>query len=101
MRFRVVRANIPDDLRTQFEEFGEMVVAQIMGRPLTHAPEPQNVGVPVWAKDNRKEALAWLREQHHIEDRRRTISECMELAILLFVIAETVTSGIQLVKCSN
>ena len=94
MRLRVVKANIPPDLRVQFEEFGETVVAQIMGRPLSHGVG--TVGVPPWVKDNRPEALAWLREQHHIEDRRRTISECMEIAILVFVILETVLSAIGL-----
>lgn len=92
MRFRVVRADIPSGLRAEFEQYGEVVVAQILGRPLSHGPEPMTPGVPMWAAKNRKEALAWLREQHHREDRRRTISELMEAAILVFVVLEVVLS---------
>jgi hypothetical protein len=98
MRFRIVEADIPTALRTEFEEYGEIVVAQIMGRPLSHAPEPQTPGVPIWAKENRREALAWLREQHHREDRRRTISELMEAAILVFVLFEVVLSLLSLAR---
>jgi hypothetical protein len=98
MRFRVVRANIPDALRVELEEYGEAVVAQILGRPYTHHFE-QTAGVPSWVKSNeeRRPVLAWLREQHHREDRRRTISELMELSILAFVAVETVISAAQFV----
>ncbi len=84
MRLRVQKANIPDNLRRSFEEYGEAVVAQFMGHRLEAEPS-QSTGLPYWVKDYRPEALAWLREQHHIEDRRRTVTELMEAAILVLV----------------
>jgi hypothetical protein len=49
---------IPADLSANFEELGEPVVAQIVGRPYTHATG-QTPGVPAWAanEDARRHAL--------------------------------------------
>ncbi len=88
---RVARADIPDELRVQFEQLGSEVVAQIVGRPLTHAAG-QTVGVPQWAADpgERQHALLWLREQRSRGERRQDISEAVEVAILVLVAVEAI-----------
>jgi hypothetical protein len=57
-------SDVPDALRANFEELGETVVAQIVGRPYTHAAG-STPGVPAWAgkEDERQYALSWLREK--------------------------------------
>lgn len=87
---KVNRANIPEELRTDLERYGEAVVAQILGRPYTHSDTTP--GVPKWAGDggSRGQALDWLREQHNKEERHRDIGEAMEVAILIFVGVEAV-----------
>jgi hypothetical protein len=47
---------IPDSLRAEFEESGEVVIAQILARPLTQAVG--TLGVPKWAgeEDGRRYA---------------------------------------------
>jgi hypothetical protein len=84
--------SVPDALRANFEEYGEVVVAQICGRPYTHATG-QTPGVPEWAchDDERRHALSWLREKHNEEERRRDITEAMEVAII--VLAHRIHDG--------
>jgi hypothetical protein len=86
-------ANIPPALRNEFEEFGETVVAQICGRPYTHAAE-QTLGVPGWAGEHtgRRDALLWLREKHDEAERRHDITVAMEVAIIVLVAMEVVLS---------
>jgi hypothetical protein len=64
-------SDVPDDLRANFEELGETVVAQIVGRPYTHAAG-QTPGVPVWAgnEEARQHAVSWLREKRTREKRK-------------------------------
>jgi hypothetical protein len=87
---KVNRADIPADLRASFESYGEIVVAQIMGRPYTHAVG--TIGVPPWAGDvvQRQHALAWLREQHNETERQHDANMTMEVAITVFVAIEVV-----------
>lgn len=88
---RVFRADIPEHLRVEFERLGEPVVAQVLGRPLTHAAG-QTIGVPMWAASaiERELALAWLKERRCIDDRRREIGERVEIWILILVAIEAV-----------
>jgi len=90
MRLWYTRARIPNDLRSQFEAYGEPVVAQILGRPYTHQAWPVTPGVPLRAGtvESRRHGHAWLREQHEKEGARRTISEVMEIAIVILVAIE-------------
>jgi hypothetical protein len=94
---RVNRADISGALRAELEQYGEVVVAQILARPYTHAAD-QTAGVPMWVRTNkeRKPVLAWLREQHNRAERKRDISETMELAILVLVGLEVIFSVIGL-----
>lgn len=88
---KVQRADIPTNLRVQFEQLGESVVAHIVGRPYTHA-WGQTAGVPEWAATEppRQLALSWLREQHSRQERRQDISEAVEIAILVLVAIEAI-----------
>jgi hypothetical protein len=90
---KVNRANIPDNLRAEFEQYGEVVVAQILGRPYTHAAT-STLGVPGWAGEHegRRDGLLWLREKHNETDRRHDIGEAMEVSIIVLVLAEVVLS---------
>jgi len=96
---KVNRADIPNALRVELEEYGEVVVAQILGRPYSHSAD-QTAGVPLWTKTNetRRPVLAWLREQHNRAERKRDISETMELAILILVGLEVALSVAGLVS---
>ena len=95
----VNRANIPEALRAELEEYGAAVVAQILGRPYTHA-HGQTAGVPVWTKSDaeRKPVLEWLREQHNRDELHRSISATMELAILIFVGFEVILNIVTLFR---
>jgi hypothetical protein len=85
----VNRAKITPELRSELEQFGEPVVAQILGRPYTHA-FPGNPGAVRWEQtvEERQAALAWLREKHNEETRRHNITMAMEIAITLLVAVE-------------
>jgi hypothetical protein len=80
-------SDVPGDLRANFEELGETVVAQIVGRPYTHAAG-QTPGVPVWAgnEDARQHALSWLREKRHREKRKVWIAWSIGWLLSLIVI---------------
>ena len=64
-------SDVPDDLRANFEELGEPVVAQLVGRPYTQATS----GVPAWAKNeaDRRHALSWLSEKRRRANRKQWI----------------------------
>lgn len=83
---------VPGHLRVDFERYGEAVVAQILGRPYTHSIG--TVGVPTWdgSDEAREHALAWLREMHNKEERRRDVNEAMEVAIIVLVAVEVALS---------
>jgi hypothetical protein len=87
----VKRADIPPNLRVEFEQLGEAVVAHIAGRPYSHAAG-QTPGVPEWAAfdEQRQHALRWLAEQHSRGERRQDISEAVEIAILVLVAIEAI-----------
>jgi hypothetical protein len=87
---KVQRADVPPALRCEFEQLGEAVVAQVVGRPLSHSVE--TVGVPHWAAApvDRQHALAWLREQYSRRERREDRGEAIEIAILLLVAIEAI-----------
>lgn len=86
---KVERADIPADLRVQFEQLGEAVVVHIAGSPYTHATG-QTPGVPAWAAspEKREHAVRWLAEQRSRSERRHDISETVEIAILVLVAIE-------------
>lgn len=75
--------DIPEALRKNFEELGETVVAQIVGRPYTHATG-STPGVPEWAgkEAERQRALSWLREKR----KRATWKVWIAPALTLIVI---------------
>lgn len=79
--------DVPDALRAEFEQLGETVVAQIVGRPYTHAA-PQTVGVPVWAGDEaaRRHAVSWLTEKRSREKRKVWIGWGIGWGLSLIVI---------------
>ena len=89
---QVHRANIPPELRAEFETYGEAVVAQMLGTllPLTST----TLGLPNWAvvPEERQAGLAWLREKHDEETRRHNVTMAMELAILLLVGVEAAST---------
>jgi len=85
---RVNRAEVPPRLVIEFEQYGEAVVAQILGRPYTHSIS--TLGVPSWAgsEEDRKFGLLWLRQKHNEEERRRDVNEAMEVAIIILIAIE-------------
>jgi hypothetical protein len=87
---KVNRADIPQRLLTEFEQYGEAVVAQILGRPYTHGLP--TIGVPIWAAsaEDRQFGLLWLRQKHNEADRRHDVNEAMEVAIVFLVAIEAI-----------
>lgn len=88
----VFRADIPEDLRSEFERLGETIVAQILGQPYALPSEVSSRGRPEWALylTKRDQAIAWLREKRTQDERRRVIGERMEIGILVLVAIEAV-----------
>ena len=87
----MIRAEIGADLRKELEELGTALVAQILAVP----PTIQNVNSPFphfWFGPKRTGALAWLREKHLEDDRRRDINEAMEVAIIILVLIEAISA---------
>ena len=77
------KANITDDQRTEFERFGEGVLAQAfaVGAARTQGPDLLNV-----LQRDRAPLLAWLTERRDIHERKEDRLETVEWAILIFVI---------------
>ena len=76
-------SDVPDALRANFEELGETVVAQIVGRPYTHAAG-STPGVPEWAgkEAERQHALSWLREKRNRATWKVWIAPALTLIVI-------------------
>src|SRR5689334_22450758 len=82
MRFRIRKAQIRDDLRSQFELFGENVVAVVLGLGTMSAMPTQALLIVF---QNQAAAAEWLQEARDKAERHATRLEICEWAILLFV----------------
>jgi hypothetical protein len=80
---KIHHANIPDELRTQFELFGEDVLAHAIG-----AGEHSSKGAELneLLRQKRDEILEWLREKRSEAARHDDRVETVEWAILIFVV---------------
>jgi hypothetical protein len=80
---KIRRTNIPQELRDQFELFGEAVLAHAVG-----AGEHSSKGIELdgLLRQNRTEILDWLREKRDEAARHADRLETVEWAILLFVV---------------
>ena len=80
---KVRRAPISDDLRAQFERYGETVVAHA----LAAAPIGADGGPLHGLLDRqRSAALDWLTERRDVHERRQDRLETLEIAILVFLV---------------
>jgi hypothetical protein len=79
------KVKIPDELRAEFEQLGETVLAQIIAG---ESPYGVNSARFKGHEESGKAALAWLREQHNRAVLHQRISMAMEAAILVFVAVE-------------
>ena len=79
---KVRRAPISDDLRTQFERYGETVVAHVVAA----APTGSDGGLLHELLNKQREAaLDWLTERRDVDQRRQDRLETLEIAILVFL----------------
>lgn len=81
---KVRKANIPEELRATFEQFGETVIATFLATGTTAKytyTGPLGVLNESW-----QEALAWLAERRDIQERREDRLETVGWAILIWVI---------------
>jgi hypothetical protein len=92
MRFKVRRANIDQEVRTLFEQYGEQVVALALGLGtmqgsggLGSAPVMLTRAMMV-VFQNQDAAHKWLMERHDVAERRETLNFFVEVAILGFVV---------------
>jgi hypothetical protein len=90
MRLEVRRANLDDDLRHLFEQYGEQVVAMALalgsnqGTGLrTHPVAPTHAMSVVHA--NQDAAASWLLERRDLAERRETIGMIINAALLVFI----------------
>jgi hypothetical protein len=90
MRLEVRRANLDDDLRDLFEQYGEQVVAMALalgsnqGTGLrTHPVAPTHAMSVVHA--NQDAAARWLLERRDLAERRETIGMIINAALLVFI----------------
>src|SRR5271165_296870 len=99
-RYDVQRVS-PRHAVTNLRSWGEVVVAQICGRPYTHSA--QTPGAPAWAGDDigRRDALLWLKEKHDEVERRHDINEAMEVSIIFLVAIEVVFSVLDFIRHSG
>jgi hypothetical protein len=80
---KVRRANIPEQLRTQFERYGEDVLAHALAVGAHHTQGPELLNI---MSGDRSPIMAWLTERRDIHERREDRLETVEWAILIFVI---------------
>ena len=92
--FRIRKANIDQNFRDHFEEFGVEIVRAYFTQP---------VGTPIWrdagesvttVQDVRQPMQLWLREQYDRAEKKETWLITMEIAITLFVFFELIVSGL-------
>jgi hypothetical protein len=99
MRLEVRRANLDDDLRDLFEQYGEQVVAMVLALGSnqgstgfrTHPVAPTHAMSVVHA--NQDAAAKWLMERRDLAERRETIGMIMNAALLVFI-AWTILLGV-------
>jgi hypothetical protein len=87
---KVRRAGVSDDLRKQFERYGETVIAQAL------ATAPMGLyGGPLYGLLNKEHqaALDWLTERRDIHERREDRLETVEWAILIFVVVGVIVES--------
>jgi hypothetical protein len=79
----VRRADIPQDLREQFELFGETIMALAI-----ESGDANRIGQELaWLGQNKRwEIVAWLRERRDIEACHADRLEAVEVGILVFVV---------------
>ena len=92
---KVTRAEIPHGIRSVFELHGFQNVsfAYVMGQP-----GPAVGTLLKTVNENGKETLLWLKEQRQLIERDEWRREMLEWAVLVFVIAGTVTELAMLLK---
>jgi beta-lactamase regulating signal transducer with metallopeptidase domain len=80
---KVRRAEISDKLRTDFERYGETMIALALANP---AIADYSGSFFAQIKNEHKAALDWLTERRDIHERREDRLETVEIAILIFVV---------------
>jgi hypothetical protein len=77
------RADIPPELRTEFERYGEILIAMGLSQP-----QAASYSGPFFAliSSHGNEAAAWLTERRDLDERRENRLELVGWAILLFVV---------------
>jgi hypothetical protein len=87
---KVHRADIPEDVRARFEQFGEDVLARPLSvtymNAIIHGPELDRL----FNETTPPQRFAWLKERHQVAERREDRLETVEVAILLFLFLEVV-----------
>ena len=97
MRLNVRQANLDLDLRDLFEQYGEQVVAfalalgSMQGTGMRTTPVAPTHAMRV-VHAHQDAAAQWLTERRDIEERQRTISMILSVALLVFLGCGTVVN---------
>ncbi len=84
MKLRVRQADIPPAERDLFERYGERVISGILTGGYT--PTATDL-LPLYERDDVKvHAHDWLSERDRLRERHETLTFCLEVGILFFVI---------------
>jgi hypothetical protein len=87
---KVRKANIPSELRSKFELYGEDMIASVLATRTegNYGDLSSNLG----------EALAWLTERRDIHERREDRLETVEWAILCWVMVGVIADIVLVMK---
>jgi hypothetical protein len=92
---KVRRATITETLRTEFERYGELVLAHALAAA---SPVTPLVGdLQKYTTEDRAHLMAWLTERRDIGERKADRTEARDVAILVFAGIAAVTGVIGIV----
>jgi len=95
--WRKVRgANIPDDLRTTFERYGEDVLAHAVA--IGAASAGQGPELIELLQGKKREIFDWLTERRDIKERKEQRIETVEWAILVWVVLGVIADIILVIR---
>ena len=97
MRWKIRKARIDGELRTTLEQYGVAVMQQILATGGVFIYRDATTGVLAY----RTEILAWLTEQHDMQEAKEDVTFSMELAIMLLVAMELFFSVISYLGCNS
>jgi hypothetical protein len=96
----VRKAKIDPNLRQQLEQYGVAIMQILLALGQNFEPAGIQATLDDSNPDLRDDVLAWLTEQHDIQERKETVTFWMEFAIVVLVAAELAFSILNFIGCT-